>query len=169
MRVLTWSRLKLLISLAVLGAAVCLTLWNIPHSEQISWSGAAVEYDLEDAGYQADHEVTMNGQYSFRRDGTETFEGPFLISGLELGKRSRITFAGGVGEAQFYDEAGQPFTAPVSQVIPLPDASGAVVLLYGQYTAEDGQIRSALEGQRFLCLGALTRQEAIDFLDSLKD
>ena len=154
--------------LAVLCLAAFLAVWYMPHSEEISWSGMAVEYRMDDMDFAEDHETVIAGTYTWNRAGKRTFEGDFWIDGLELEPGTRARLTSEPGADQFYDSAGQPRTTPVCGVIQSPDGQGAVALLWDGYTAEDKHVSAFLEeGRRFICI-ALSREDAMDLVDILK-
>lgn len=162
---------KGLAGLAVLCLAAFLAIWYMPHSQEVSWSGTAVEYRTDDTGYAAEHEAAIEGTYTYNRAGERTFEGTFWIDGLGMGAGWRARLTSEQGEDQFYDAAGQPFTAPVYEVVPSPDCQSAVVRLWDEYTVDDGgHIHALIEGpgQRFLCVGSLSRENALLLLDAWK-
>ena len=61
--------------LAVLCLAAFLAVWYVPHSEEISWSGMAAEYRMDDMDFAEDHETVIAGTYPSNRAGKRTFEG----------------------------------------------------------------------------------------------
>ena len=82
-----------LAGLAVLCLAAYLVIWYMPHSEEVSWSGTAVEYRADDADYAAGHEAVIRGTYTYNRAGKRAFAGDFWIGGLDMdpGTRVRLT------------------------------------------------------------------------------
>lgn len=160
---------KWLIGLAILCLAVFLAVWYAPHSREVSWSGTAVEYRMDDADFAEDHEAVIEGTYSWNRVGKRTFEGRFRIDGLGMEPDTRARLTSEPGGDQFYDAAGQPRTMPVCGVIQSPDGRGAVALLWDTYTAEDAHVSATLEqGRRFLCVGELSREDAVSLAETLK-
>lgn len=160
---------KWLIGLAALCLAAFLVIWYMPHSKELSWSGTAVEYRTDDAGYAAEHGAVIEGTYTWNRAGKQAFEGNFWIDGLDMdsGTRARLTLEPGAD--QFYDSAGQPRTMLICGVIQGPDGQGAAALLWDEYTVENGHISASLEqGRRFICIGELSRQDAVPLVDTLK-
>ena len=166
---LSGQRWKCLLGLAVLCLAVFLMIWYTPHREQISWLGTAVEYRSGDMDFAEDHEALIAGTYTWNRAGKRTFEGNFWIDGLAMDPGTRARLTSEPGADQFYDGAGQPHTTLICGVIQSPDGQGAAALLWDEYTAENGHISAALEqGRRFICIGELSRQDAIPLVDTLK-
>ena len=162
---------KWLIGLAALCLAAFLVIWYMPHSEEFSWSDTAVEYRTDDVGYATEHEAVIEGVYTWNWAGKRTFEGNFWINGLDMDPGTRARLTSKPGADQFYDAAGQPFTAPVYEVVPSPDCQSAVVRLWDEYTVDDGgHIHALIEGpgQRFLCVGSLSRENALLLLDAWK-
>lgn len=161
-----WKRL---LGLAILCLAVYLMIRYTPHSQEVSWSGTAVEYCVDDVDFTAEHEAVIQGTYTYNRAGKRTFEGSFWIDGLGMDPGARARLASEPGADQFYDAAGQPRTMPVCGVIQSPDGRGAAALLWDEYTAENGHISAALErGRRFVCIGELSGQDAVPLADTLK-
>ena len=70
---------KWLLGLAVLCLAAYLVIWYMPHSEEVAWSGTAVEYRMDDMDFAADHEAVIQGTYTWNQAGKRTFEGSFWI------------------------------------------------------------------------------------------
>ncbi|MCX4372484.1 hypothetical protein [uncultured Oscillibacter sp.] len=160
---------KWLAGLAVLCLAAFLAVWYMPHSEEVSWSGTAVEYRADDVDYAADHEAVIRGTYTCNRAGKRTFVGNFWIGGLDMDPGTWVRLTSEPGGDQFYGASGQPITAPVCGVIQSPGGQGAVALLWDEYTAEPGSIHAVLEeGRRFICIGTLSRKDAIVLADTLK-
>lgn len=161
---------KWLIGLAVLCLAAFLGTWYMPHSKEVSWSGTAVEYRTDDTDYTAEHKSVIEGTYTYNRAGKRTFEGSFWIDGLGMDTGWRVRLTSAPGADQFYDAAGQPFTAPVYEVVPSLDCQSAVVRLWDEYTADDGgHILARIEqGRRFICVGALSRQDAVTLVEARK-
>lgn len=160
---------KWLPGLAVLCLAVFLIIWYMPHAEEIAWSGPAVEYQVDDAGYAVERSAVIEGRYTRNRAGKRTFEGNFWIRdlGLEPGARARLTSE--PGGDQFYDAAGQPCTIPICGVLQTFDGRGAVALLWDEYTSENGHVSARIEqGRRFICIGTLSREDAIPLADTLR-
>ena len=75
---------KWLIVLAALCLAAYLVIWYMPHSEEVSWSGTAVEYRMDNMDFAEDHEAVIRGTYTWNRAGKRTFEGDFWIDGLDI-------------------------------------------------------------------------------------
>lgn len=168
-RALSGRLWKWLAGLAVLCLAAFLVVWHMPHSREVSWLGTAVEYCVDDVDFTAEHEAVIQGTYTYNRAGKRTFEGSFWIDGLGMDPGTRARLASEPGADQFYDAAGQPRTMPVCGVIQSPDGRGAAVLLWDEYTAENGHISAALErGRRFVCIGELSGQDAVPLVDTLK-
>lgn len=158
-----------LAGLAVLCLAAYLVIRYMPHSEEVSWSGTAVEYRADDADYAAGHEAVIRGTYTYNRAGKRVFVGDFWIGGLDMDPGTRVRLTSEPAGDQFYDAGGQPITALVCGVLQSPDGQGAVVLLWDEYRAEAGSIGAALEeGRRFICVGTLLRQDAVVLADTLK-
>lgn len=166
---------KWLIGLAALCLAAYLVIWYMPHSEEVSWSGTAVEYHADDADYAAAHEAVIAGTYTWNRAGKRTFEGSFWIDGLDIDPdgRAKLTLESKKTHyderAQFYDAAGQPVTTQVYDVLWGVGGQGAVVRLWDEYYAEDADATFAFgQGRRFLCVGTLSRADAIILVDTLR-
>lgn len=162
---------KWLVGLTLLCLAAFLAVWYIPRSEDVSWTGTAVEYRMDDPDYAVNHGAVIQGTYTHSRTGNWTFDGTFWIDGLGMDAGGRARLTSERGEDQFYDAAGQPFTAPVYEVLPSPDGRSAVVRLWDEYTVDDkGHIHAGIEepGRRFICAGALSREGAVLLLDAWK-
>lgn len=159
---------KWLAASAALCLAAYLVIWYMPRNEEISWSGTAVEYRMDDMDYMAEHETAIAGTYTHNRAGKWTFEGNFWIDGLDMDLDQRVRLTSKQGEDQFYDAAGQPVSTQVYEV--LQSGRSAVVRLWDEYEADDaGRIRAAMgTGRRFICMGTLSRQDAIILMDLLK-
>lgn len=168
-RALSGRLWKWLAGLALLCLAAFLVVWYTPHSQEVSWSGTAVEYCVDDVDFTAEYEAVIQGTYTYNRAGKRTFEGNFWIDGLDMEPGTRARLTAERGEDQFYDAAGQPFTAPVYEVVPSSDCRSAVVRLWDEYTVDDGgHIHAFIEGagRRFLCVGALSRQDAVTLVEA---
>lgn len=166
---------KWLTGLAVLGLAVYLVIWYMPHSEEVSWSGPAVEYHYDDMDFTEDHEAVIAGTYTWNRAGKGTFEGSFWIDGLDIdpGGRAKLTLGSTKTHyderAQFYDAAGQPVTTQVYDVLWGAGGQGAVVRLWDEYTKDAEGCHAAFgRGWRFLCVGEMSRTDAIILVDTLR-
>ena len=122
------------LGLAVLCLAAYLVIRYMPHSEEVSWSGTAVEYRADDADYAAGHEAVIRGTYTYNRAGKRVFVGDFWIGGLDMDPGTRVRLTSEPAGDQFYDAGGQPFTAPVCGVLQSPDGQGAVVLFWAEFT-----------------------------------
>lgn len=159
---------KWLIGLAALCLAAYLVIWYMPHYEEVSWSGTAVEYRIDDMDYMAEHETAIAGTYAYNRAGKQTFEGNFWIDGLDMDPDQRARLTSKQGEDQFYDAAGQPVSTRVYEVF--QSGRSAVVRLWDEYEVDDaGRIQAAMgKGRRFICVGTLSRQDAIILMDILK-
>ena len=114
---------KWLLGLAVLCLAAYLVIWYMPHSEEVAWSGTAVEYRMDDMDFAADHEAVIQGTYIWNRAGKRTFEGSFWIDGLDIDPdgRAKLTLENKATQyyerTQFYDAAGQPVVTQVYDVL----------------------------------------------------
>lgn len=160
---------KWLIGLAALCLAVFLAIRYMPHSQEVSWSGTAVEYRADDVDFAEDREAVIAGTYTWNRAGKRTFAGNFWIDGLDMDPGTRARLTSEPGADQFYDGAGQPRTMPICGAIQSRDDRGAAALLWDEYTAENGHISAVLErGRRFICIGELSRQDAVPLVDILK-
>lgn len=164
-----------LIGLAVLCLAAYLVIWYMPHSEEVSWSGPAVEYHSDDMDFAEDRVAVIAGTYTWNRAGKGTFEGSFWIDGLDIDPdgRAKLTLESKKTHyderAQFYDAAGQPVTTQVYDVLWGTGGQGAVVRLWDEYTKDAEGRRAAFgQGRRFLCIGTLSRTDAIILMDTLK-
>lgn len=166
---------KWLIGLAALGLAAYLVIWYMPHSEEVSWSGAAVEYHSDDMDFAEDHEAVIAGTYTWNRAGKRTFEGSFWIDGLDIDPDGRVKLTLESKKthyderAQFYDAAGQLVTTQVYDVLWGAGSQGAVVRLWDEYTKDaEGGHAAFGQGRRFLCIGTLSRTDAIILVDTLR-
>lgn len=166
---------KWLIGLAVLGLAAYLVIWYMPRSEEVAWSGTAVEYRMDDMEFAADREAIIQGRYTWNRAGKGTFEGDFWIDGLDIdpGGRAKLTLESKRTHyderAQFYDAAGQPVTTQVYDVLWGAGGQGAVVRLWDEYIKDaEGSHGTFGQGRRFLCIGTLSRTDAIILVDTLR-
>lgn len=158
-----------LAGLTVLCLAASLAVWYMPRSEEVSWSGTAVEYHADDVDHAADHEAVIWGTYTWDRTGKRTFEGNFWIDGLDMAPGTRVRLTSEPGGDQFYDVSGQPVITPVCGILQSPDGQGAVALLWDEYAAEFGSVSAVLEeGRCFICIGTLSRQDAAVLADTLK-
>lgn len=130
---------------------------------------------MDDMGFAADHEAVIQGTYACNRAGKRTFEGSFWIDGLDIDPdgRAKLTLANRkiqyYERAQFYDDAGQPVVTQVYDVLWGVGGQGAVVRLWDEY-AEDAEGRHAVfgQGRRFICVGEMSRTDAIILADTLK-
>ena len=168
---LTGRPWKWLIGLAVLCLTAFLVIWYMPHSQEVFWPGTAVEYRIDDMNFAKDHEAVIQGTYTWNRAGKRAFEGSFWIDGLGMNADWRVRLTSGRGGDQFYDAAGQPLTTPVYEVVPSLDCQSAVVRLWDEYTVDDeGHVHAFIEGpgQRFLCVGGLSRQDAVTLVEARK-
>ena len=102
---------KWLIVLAALCLAAYLVIWYMPHSEEVSWSGTAVEYRMDDMDFAADHEAVIQGTYIWNRAGKRTFEGSFWIDGLDIDPdgRTKLTLE---SKKSHYDEGSNSMMLP---------------------------------------------------------
>ena len=166
---------KWLIVLAALCLAAYLVIWYMPHSEEVSWSGTAVEYRMDDMDFAEDHEAVIRGTYTWNRAGKRTFEGDFWIDGLDIDPdgRAKLTLESKKTHyderTQFYDAAGQPVVTQVYDVLWGVGGQGAAVRLWDEY-AEDAKGRHAAfsQGRRFICIGEMSRTDAMTLADTLK-
>lgn len=166
---------KWLIVLAALCLAAYLVIWYMPHSEEVSWSGTAVEYRMDNMDFAEDHEAVIRGTYTWNRAGKRTFEGSFWIDGLDIDPdgRTKLTLESKKSHyderVQFYDAAGQPVTTQVYDVLWGVGGQGAVVRLWDEYTRDaKGSYAAFGQGQRFICIGTLSRRDAIILVDTLR-
>ena len=161
---------KWLIVLAALCLAAYLVIWYMPHSEEVSWSGTAVEYRMDDMDFAEDHETVIAGTYTWNRAGKRTFAGNFWIDGLNMDPGTWARLTSEPGGDQFYDASGQPVITPVYGVAQSADGRGAAVWLWDKYTVDEagGIHASFAEGQRFLCAGELSRQDAAALVDTVR-
>jgi hypothetical protein len=166
---------KWLIVLAALCLAAYLVIWYMPHSEEVSWSGTAVEYRMDNMDFAEDHEAVIRGTYTWNRAGKRTFEGDFWIDGLDIDPdgRTKLTLESKKSHyderVQFYDAAGQPVTTQVYDVLWGVGGQGAVVRLWDEYTRDAKGSHAAFgQGQRFICIGTLSQRDAIILVDTLR-
>ena len=115
---------KWLVGLAALGLAAYLVIWHMPHSEEVSWSGTAVEYRMDDMDFAEDHETVIAGTYTWNRAGKRTFAGNFWIDGLNMDPGTWARLTSEPGGDQFYDASGQPVITPVYGVAQSADGRG---------------------------------------------
>lgn len=172
---LSGRRWKWLLIFAVLCLALFLIVWYKPHREQISWLGTAVEYRIDDTDFAEDHEAVIAGTYTWNRAGKRTFEGSFWIDGLDIDPDGRVKLTLESKKthyderAQFYDAAGQPVWTQVYDVLWGIGGQGAVVRLWDEYRKDaEGGHAAFGQGRRFLCIGTLSRTDAIILVDTLR-
>ena len=166
---------KWLIGLAALCLAAYLVIWYMPHSEEVSWLGTAVECRTDDMDFAEDREAVIQGTYTWNRAGKRTFEGSFWIDGLDIDPdgRAKLTLENKeiqyYERTQFYDAAGQPVVTQVYDVLWGVGGQGAAVRLWDEY-AEDAKGRHAAfsQGRRFICIGEMSRTDAMTLADTLK-
>ncbi len=131
-------------------------------------SVTAMEYSVSDPGYTVAHKVLIDGTYSRRLTGKETFCGTFFISdlGLEQAETATISFVNHVGNPIFYDAYGQPVTTQIYQVWLDEKSNVTIISLFDQFSYENGRITATFSGDRFICIGNKSRTEAIKILHS---
>lgn len=158
---------KWIIRIAILLVAIFVLMGFIPFSKEIHYSGIGYEFSLASDGAVAEHEILIDGTYSFCLFLKDRFKGTFYVSDVEgLLEGTKVDFAF-EPSAKYYpvfpDEAGQPHSTEIAVIAFDRNFEQLAIMFTSQYEKTEDGIRTGYSDAKsnFLVLGAENKEEAM--------